>query len=191
MDKPAPAATSPKWWQNEDWLAVIVGGLLIAAVLVGWRPGLPAFSWMTSGHLTGEIRALQLRSGELEKLQQDAVSRGESGLAGALADLHGALNSAETAVVRGAVMKIEATVGQLKSAETGKATLKFIAPLQSKRTNAISTLLSAGNAQRLMVLGLIYFGIAVAGVSLLGGRATGFLAGFPIVFGLAACAQMV
>jgi uncharacterized membrane protein YadS len=33
------------WWRNEDWLAVIVGGLLIAAVLAGWRPAPASYKW--------------------------------------------------------------------------------------------------------------------------------------------------
>lgn len=35
----------PQWWRTEDWLAVWVGGLLLAAVLAGWRPAPPALKW--------------------------------------------------------------------------------------------------------------------------------------------------
>jgi len=34
-----------RWWQNEDWLAVAVGTVLLAALLLGWRPALPTFKW--------------------------------------------------------------------------------------------------------------------------------------------------
>lgn len=40
-----PAAGSPRWWRNEDWLAAITGGLFIALVLFGWRPALPGLKW--------------------------------------------------------------------------------------------------------------------------------------------------
>lgn len=153
--------------------------------------GVAGFQLDDSGHLAKEIRALQTRSGELEKLQRDATSQGETGLAGALADLRAALSSAEAAVLRSAVKKVETTVAELKSPDAGKAALKFIAPLQSKRTGTLDAVFSAGNLRRAAVLGVIYLLIAVGGVWLLGGRALGFVAGFPIVFALAACAQMV
>jgi uncharacterized membrane protein YadS len=50
---------------------------------------------------------------------------------------------------------------------------------------------SAVNLQRAAVLGVIYLLIAVAGVRLLGGQALGFIAGFPIVFLLAWCEQLL
>ena len=191
MESSSPTPSAPKWWQNEDWLAVVVGGLLIAIVLAGWRPALPSFSWMTFAHLAKEIRALQARSGELEKLQQDATIQGEAGLTGALTELKAALNGTEAAGLRAAIKKVETVVAQLKSPDAGKATLRFIAPLQSKRTGTLAAVFSAGNLQRAAALGVIYLLIAVVGVKLLGGRVLGFMAGFPIVFGLAWCAQLV
>ncbi len=35
----------PRWWQNEDWIAVAVGAALLTLVLAWWRPALPAFKW--------------------------------------------------------------------------------------------------------------------------------------------------
>jgi uncharacterized membrane protein YadS len=39
------------WLKNEDWLAVCLGFLVIAAVLAGVRPALPSFSWSATGDL--------------------------------------------------------------------------------------------------------------------------------------------
>ena len=33
METSSQPSVPPRWWQNEDWLAVIAGGLLIAAVV--------------------------------------------------------------------------------------------------------------------------------------------------------------
>jgi len=33
------------WWANEDWLAVVTGGVLLAVVVLVWRPALPLLKW--------------------------------------------------------------------------------------------------------------------------------------------------
>ncbi|MHB1305851.1 MAG: YeiH family protein [Limisphaerales bacterium] len=44
MSQPA-SPSRPRWWQNEDWLAVIVGAALLALALALWRPELPVLKW--------------------------------------------------------------------------------------------------------------------------------------------------
>ena len=47
----AVLATSPQWWKNEDWMAVIAAILVIVAVVAGWRPVWPELSW----HKTSDL----------------------------------------------------------------------------------------------------------------------------------------
>ena len=47
------------WWRQEDWLAVCLGALFLIAVLVGFRPRLPAFKWNDGASL------MQITSGPL------------------------------------------------------------------------------------------------------------------------------
>jgi uncharacterized integral membrane protein (TIGR00698 family) len=42
---------------TEDWMAVLLAALMIGAVLAGWRPSLPTFSWTTADDLTGKVLA--------------------------------------------------------------------------------------------------------------------------------------
>ncbi|MBL9134870.1 MAG: putative sulfate exporter family transporter [Verrucomicrobiales bacterium] len=42
---------TPAWWRTEDWLAVFTGILMLVAVLVFWRPVMPAFKWTTTASL--------------------------------------------------------------------------------------------------------------------------------------------
>lgn len=191
METPSQPPAPPRWWQNEDWLAVIVGGLLIAAVVAFWRPTLPGFNWMTATHFATEAGALQARSAELDALQIEVTRQGEAGLATALSELKSALAGANAGAIRAAARQVETAVDKVSVPATGKPVLKFIAPLQSKRTGTLGAVLSVGNLQRAAGLGLIYFGIAAVVVRLLGGRVTGFILGFPLVFALAWVAQML
>ncbi len=188
METQAQPPARPGWWQNEDWLAVIAGGLLISAVVAFWRPALPGFDWMTAGHFAAEASALQARSAELNQLQTEATRQGESGLANALAELGSALTGTEAAAIRSAAKRVEATADKASVAALGKQVQKFIAPLQSKRTGTLAAVVSPGNLQRAAGLGVIYFGIAAVVVGLMGGRGAGFVFGFPVVFTLAWCA---
>ena len=189
METPSQPPVRSRWWQNEDWLAVIAGGLLIAAVVAFWRPALPALNWMTATHFANETRALQARSAELNQLQLDVTRQGETELASALSELGTALAGTDPGPIRAAARHVETVAAKASVPETGKQVQKFIAPLQSKRTGTLGTVVSAGNLQRAAVLGLVYFGIAAMVVRLMGGRVAGFLFGFPVIFALAWCAQ--
>lgn len=41
----------------EDWLAVVAGGSLLAAVVAGWRPRMPGFKWQTWTDVTQALAA--------------------------------------------------------------------------------------------------------------------------------------
>ncbi|MCW5550631.1 MAG: putative sulfate exporter family transporter [Verrucomicrobiae bacterium] len=191
MESSTQPPIRPRWWHNEDWLAVIVGGLLIASVLAFWRPALPRFHWMTASHFAAETRALQTRTAELSELQGLAARRGEAALAEALSGLHGALASGDVPTIRPALKQVEAVAAHVTASDTGKSVQKFIAPLQSKRTSLLSDVVGAEQLRRTLVLGFIYLVIAALAVRLLGGRAAGFAAGFPVVFALAWGAQLL
>lgn len=105
---PPPSALPPPPARRltEDWVAVLLAASLILAVIVGWRPHMPKFSWATSAELT-------------------------------------------------------------------------------------TVVLSAGNLFNLLTLGGILLGVASIGYALLGGNVRRFASGFPIIFALAAGAQML
>jgi len=52
----SPAPTSrPAWWRNEDWLAVVVGAALLAAVTAGLSLGPPALGWKRPAELASLV----------------------------------------------------------------------------------------------------------------------------------------
>ncbi len=54
------AQGAPRWWRNEDWLAVIAGGLMILAVIAGWRPVFPAMKWKVVTDLAAGVSGKSL-----------------------------------------------------------------------------------------------------------------------------------
>ena len=59
-------------------MAVWLGFVIIAAVLLGVRPPLPRFSWATDGEFAATVTENKLT---VEKLIKDAEARGEADLA--------------------------------------------------------------------------------------------------------------
>lgn len=170
---------------------MLVGGLLIASTLAFWRPVLPQFNWMTASHFATEVRSLLGRTTELSQLQVRATQQGEIALAEALSQLGNALAKEELPPIRVAVRQVEAAAARATATDAGKAALKFLTSLQSKRTGMLGTVVSAENLQRTFVIGCIYLGIAAIAVRLLGGQMAGFVVGFPVVFALAWGAQLL
>lgn len=42
---PTPGPSTARWWQNEDWLAVLAALPILIAVANGWSPKMPALGW--------------------------------------------------------------------------------------------------------------------------------------------------
>jgi uncharacterized membrane protein YadS len=42
---PTPGPSTARWWQNEDWLAVLAALPILIAVANGWAPKMPALGW--------------------------------------------------------------------------------------------------------------------------------------------------
>lgn len=42
---PSPGPSTARWWQNEDWLAVLAALPILIAVAKGWSPKMPSLGW--------------------------------------------------------------------------------------------------------------------------------------------------
>lgn len=42
---PTPGPSTARWWQNEDWLAVLAALPILIAVANGWSPKMPSLGW--------------------------------------------------------------------------------------------------------------------------------------------------
>ncbi len=83
------AQSAPRWWRNEDWLAVIAGSLVILVVVAGWRPGFPTLKWTTMTDLAAgvsgkSLSALVVLAGVLGALSMAAIALTARASVGAL-----------------------------------------------------------------------------------------------------------
>ena len=76
--------------RSEDWMAVWLGFVIIAVVLLGLRPPLPRFSWATDGEFAATVLE---NKPTVEKLIKDAEARGEADLAASAAALKTAMDT--------------------------------------------------------------------------------------------------
>ena len=78
--------------RSEDWMAVWLGFVIIAAVLLGVRPPLPRFSWATDGEFAATVSE---NKPTVEKLIKDAEAKGEADLAVSATALKAAMDGSD------------------------------------------------------------------------------------------------
>jgi|SRR5919106_4883398 uncharacterized membrane protein YdfJ with MMPL/SSD domain len=91
--------------RSEDWMAVWLAFLVIAAVLVGVRPPLPKYSWATGGEFAATIAE---NKPAVEKLAKEAEAKGEANLAAAAAALTTAMDGRDRKAIGDASKKLAA-----------------------------------------------------------------------------------
>jgi hypothetical protein len=92
--------------RSEDWMAVWLGFVIIAGVLVGaWSPQLPRFSWATEGEFAATAAE---NKPALEKLIKEAEAKGEAELAASATALRAALDGNDRVVIGDASKKLAA-----------------------------------------------------------------------------------
>ncbi len=177
---------APPFWRNEDWLAVFLGGAVIALLLAGARPSLPRFKWATDGQY---VEAAAAQRPRLEGLVKDAAEGGEPALAAAGGALLKAVDGGTRAATALAARQLKTAAADVrepklrKRAETLQKELGGIAEAEPGR------LVGPGNLGSLALLGLAILLLSIPGVVLLGGRPLPYAAGFGIVFLLSSAAQ--
>src|SRR6266508_3928725 len=91
--------------RSEDWMAVWLGFLIIAAVVVGVRSPLPKFSWATDGEFAATATE---NKPVVEALIKEAEAKGETDLVAAATALKTALEGNDRKVIGDASKKLAA-----------------------------------------------------------------------------------
>jgi uncharacterized integral membrane protein (TIGR00698 family) len=176
-------AVAARWWRTEDWIAVLLGFLVILATLAvfHWkvtdlRNVVPTFRWTTDSQIAsltpGWMKALDSIAAEAEAKRQQNVASLSSDLKAALAT--------------GDRKNIETAAG--KMAALGNKTLAGALAAEIRRhaaATAESKVFVADNLAKVLYVGVGFLVVAGIGIALLGARVVPFLVGLPVIFGLA------
>jgi len=97
--------------KSEDWMAVWLGFVIIAAVLLGVRPPLPSFSWATDGEFAATVSE---NKPTVETLIKDAEAKGEADLAVSATALKAAMDGSDRTAIGDASKKFGAAAKKTK-----------------------------------------------------------------------------
>ena len=186
---PKGAVAGGKGWRTEDWIAVFVGFLIIAAVLAAFQSKavdlgqlVASFRWTTDAQIAARTPAWLE---QLATLAQDADSKGQQDIVDLSRGVEEALRSGERPVIQASATEL---------AKAGGKTL--LGSLASEiRAHAAATpgirIFTWANLSKVIYVGIAYLILATIGLALIGARAVPFLIGFPVVFGLAWLARFI
>ncbi len=173
---------------DEDWLPVIIGGLLILLVLLGARLALPAFKWQTGAEFTAAASGMRPAVG---RLVEEADALGRTGLADAGRRLDTALAAGDRSGAAAAAAELGTAAGALGEEAIGKSAAGLAKAAGGAAALRLGRIFSGANLLSSLYIGLAFMVLAGLGVWLLGGRLLPFLAGFPVVYALAWLAQLI
>jgi uncharacterized membrane protein YadS len=172
-----------KRWRTEDWTAVVLGFVVIAAVLASFhwkvaelRNVVPTFRWTTDSQIVsmtpGWIDALDSIAKEAEaKKQQNVVALSKSLREALLSKDRKAI---ETAAGKMAPLGSRSLAGALAAEVRGHAA-----------ATAEDKVFTRDNLSKVFYVGIGFLIVAALGIAVLGGRVVPFLIGLPVIFGLA------
>ena len=173
-------------WKSEDWMAVWLGFLIIALVLVlnqfkviDMSKVAPSLKWATDGQISSRISGW---SASLDGLMQNAEKAGEQGTVIRLKALKDALAKGDRKEIAGAAERVE-RVGGIPGA-VGKEIAGHAKAVPDK-------VFTGDNIIRALKIFILFGVVAVIGLMFLGGNIGRFIAGFPIVFLLAWLSRII
>jgi len=173
-------------WKNEDWMAVWLGFIIIALVLVlnqfkviDMSKVVPSLKWATDGQISSRISGW---SASLDGLILGAEKAGEQGTIIRLKALKDALAKGDRKEIAGAAERVD-RIGGIPGA-VGKEIAGHAKAVPDK-------VFTGDNIIRVLKIFILFGVVAVIGLKFLGGNIGRFIAGFPIVFLLAWLSRII
>jgi len=178
-----------KLFKTEDWLAVWLGFLIIAVVLIfpALRPDMPSFRWATDA---GFAAAVEEKKPAVDKLMKDAEAKGEGDVLAAATALKAAVDKGERAAIGSAAKKVGDAAKAAKDAGVKKLGGE-VGRLSGTAGQLVSKVFSGENIWKSIKLGIAFWILSAIGIVLMGASVGQYIIGFPIVYALAWLSQFI
>jgi uncharacterized membrane protein YadS len=174
---------------TEDWVAVVLGFLVIAAVLalfqwklIDLRDLVSSFRWTTDGQIASMSPGW---TATLDAIAKDADTKGQKNVVGLSKSLKDALAGKDRKAIEAAAGKMAALGSKTLAGSLGAEIRGHAAADAGVRVFAWA------NLSKVLYVGLALLVVAAVGIALLGGHVGSFVIAFPLVFGLAWFARLL
>jgi uncharacterized integral membrane protein (TIGR00698 family) len=176
-------------WRTEDWMAVILGFVVIVLVIgffntkaVDLRQLVSTYRWTTEGQLQARVPNWIATS---EKIAKEAEAKGQANIVASAKSLKEALEKRDRKAIEAAAGKTQKEAAKtLLGALAGEIRGHAAATAETK-------VFTWTNLQKAVWVGIGFMVLAAIGFALLGGKAAPFVIGFPVLFALAWVARFL
>jgi uncharacterized integral membrane protein (TIGR00698 family) len=183
LSHPVPAApTASRVWRTEDWIAVVLGFLVVAAVLLAFqwkvadlRNVVPSFRWTTNEQI--ELLTPHWNKA-LDSIARDADAKGQQNIVTLSRSLQDALATADR-------KQIETVAGKLAATGTRTVAGALGAEIRAHAAASTDKVFTQPNLLKVGTVGIGFALIGALGIALIGARVVPFLIGLPVIFTLA------
>ncbi|MFL6798857.1 MAG: hypothetical protein ACJ8F3_15765 [Xanthobacteraceae bacterium] len=192
LSQPLPAtAASPsqsRLWRTEDWVAVVLGFLVITGVLLSFqlkltdlRTTAPALRWTTDAQVQ---RLTPAWDAALEPIVREAQAKGQAQVVAAARDLRSALATANR-------KQIETAAARLAAVGSGSLAGALGAEIRAHAAASVDKVFTQANLLKVASIGAGFLIVGALGMALIGWRVAPFVLGLPIIFALALLARFL
>src|SRR5215813_9874917 len=148
--------------RSEDWMAVWLGFVIIAAVLLGVRPPLPRFSWATDGEFAATAWE---NKPAVEKLIKEAEAKGEADLAASAAALKTAMDGNDRKAIGDASKKFGAAAKTAKDKALQKKAVDIDRVVGGRAGAAVSRVFTRDSLWNAIKIGIAFLILSAIGVA--------------------------
>jgi uncharacterized membrane protein YadS len=184
----SPATTTTRRWRTEDWIAVLLGFIVITAVLAvfQWKVAdlrnvVPTFRWTTDSQIASMTPSW---IDALDAIIKDAQAKGQQNVVNLS-------NSVKSALANKDRKAIETTARPL--AALGSRTLAGAlgTEIRGHAAATLEKIYAPDNLLKVLYVAIGFVLVCSIGIFLLGSRVLPFLIGLPVIFGLAWLARFL
>jgi hypothetical protein len=164
--------------RSEDWMAVWLGFVIIAAVLLGVRPPLPRFSWATNGEFAATATE---NKPAVEKLIKEAETKGEADLAASGTVLKTAIDGSDRKAIGDASKKFAAAAKKARDKGLQKKAADIDRAVGGRAGAVVGGVFSGESVWNAVKIGIAFLILSAIGVAFMGGNVGKYIIGFPVV----------